>query len=251
MIPFIQTPFGDISTFSIMIVIAVLSMFASLHIILRKKQFGINEEIYIIPKIIFSALIAFTASAIFDALFKFRENGGFVLKGVTFYGGLIGAVFSMYILLRFSKRKTSYTIKQWYDILTIPLIVFHFFGRIGCFLAGCCYGKNTKSPIGIYFPDNAEAGIFHNGAKCYPTQLFEAAALILIFILVLLFSEKFMVYLFSYATARFFIEFFRGDDRGYLMPVLSPAQIISIIIIISIIGNVFYKKIMIGKTKLQ
>ncbi len=244
MIPYILTPFGSISTFSIMIVIATLSMFAVLHIILRKSQNREKEEVYIFPKVVFSGVIAYVSSALFDALFKIPENNGFIIRGITFYGGLIGAIIGMYILLYTSKGKTEYSIKQWYEILTLPLITFHIFGRIGCFLGGCCYGKTTDSVFGMYFPDNIENGVFHNGLKCYPTQLFEVVVLILIFILVLYSDKKFLTYLIGYATARFFIEFFRGDDRGFFIIGLSPAQVISVtILIVCIVSGIIHKRI--------
>lgn len=235
MIPYIHTPFGDISSFTMMIAVAALAMLFALHIVLKKSEDRENEEVFILNKIVISGFIGFVFSGIADALFKIRQNGGFVLKGITFYGGLIGAVVCMYLLLKFSKKKTCYTVKEWFDNLTIPLIVFHFFGRIGCFLGGCCYGKNTDSVFGVSFPDNAEAGIIHNGAKCYPTQLFEAFSLVLIFVLVLFVQSKFEIYLCGYAVSRFIIEFFRGDNRGTYLLGLSPAQVISILILVAII----------------
>lgn len=231
MIPYIETPLGTINTYTVMIAVGALSMFIALHIILKNSVCRESEEIYIFPKIVISGLFAFVSSALFDALFKISENGGFVLKGITFYGGLIGSIICMFILIKFSKKNTEYSVKQWYDILTIPLIIFHFFGRIGCYLGGCCYGKTTESIFGVYFPDNIKDGIIHNGQKCYPTQLFEAFALIIILILVFNSRKKFGTYLFSYAVARFFIEFLRGDNRGAFILGLSPAQIISILIL--------------------
>lgn len=243
MIPYISTPFGNISTFSLMIVAAVISMLVVLHITLKKSESREKEEVYIFPKVIVSGIVAYLSSALLDALFKIPENNGFVIKGITFYGGLIGAIICMYILLHISKGKTEYSIKQWYENLTLPLITFHFFGRLGCFFAGCCYGKTTDSVFGMYFPNNIENGIYHYGLKCYPTQLFEAISLILIFLLVFHSKSKFQAYLISYATARFFIEFFRGDDRGCLIIGLSPAQVVSAILIICVFSCVIYKRI--------
>lgn len=82
---------------------------------------------------------------------------------------------------------------------------------------------------------NAEAGIMHYGQKCYPTQLFEVFALLVILITVYRTKSKFKAYLFLYAVSRFIIEYFRGDDRGDLFGALSPAQAISISIIIVIL----------------
>ena len=234
MIPYIPTPYGYISTFTIMIICGMLSFIVITHIELKQSDNIICEENYIYPKILASGMIAFVFSAGFDALFKIRNNGAFVLSGITFYGGLIGSVISMYLMLRLSKIKTQYTHRQWFDLLTMPLIVFHICGRIGCFLAGCCYGKITDSFLGVVFPDNEISGIFHYGEKLYPTQLFEVFALAIILIIVLKASKKFNIYLLLYSISRFVIEYFRGDERGNLFVFASPAQIISIIIILSV-----------------
>lgn len=249
MIPYIHTPYGNIPIFTVMITIGVLSMFASIHIILQKSDNRSSEELFIIPKVLTAMIIAYFSAAIADSIFKLRENGTFMLSGITFYGGLLGAVVSMYITLSLSNKKTQYSKKEWFNNLTIPLMIFHFCGRIGCFLAGCCYGKNTDHFISVYFPDNYIDGIFHNGLKCYPTQLFEAAAILVICIIIIKSERKFISYMTLYASARFFIEFFRGDDRGYIIKFFSPAQIISILIIISITIYCIIKKFLIYYNK--
>ncbi len=174
--------------------------------------------------------MAYFSAVFFDALFKLNGKSGLSFNGMTFYGGMIGGICCMYILLRATKKSTQYSVRQWFDILTLPLIVFHFCGRVGCFLGGCCYGKATDSLFGVQFPDNQAAGIYHGGAKCYPTQLFEAVALIITAAVVMRSREKFTVYLFSYSVFRFLIEFFRGDYRGNAFLGMSPAQMISVII---------------------
>ncbi len=136
-----------------------------------------------------------------------------------------------------------------YFRLTPPFILFHFCGRIGCFFGGCCYGKATDSCLGIVFPDNPAAGIYHNGIKCYPTQLFEAFALLIILIAVCAIKNKIFCYLLFYSVCRFVIEFFRGDERGYISQFISPAQTISIVVFVfSVIklSTVFKKRIHYG-----
>ena len=104
-------------------------------------------------------------------------------------------------------------------------MIFHFFGRIGCFLGGCCYGKVTTFKLGVAFPDNVKENIFHYGSKRYPTQLFEAIILLIILVTILFVKKnKFKLYLILYSIARFFLEFLRGDDRGSVLINISPAQ---------------------------
>ena len=105
----------------------------------------------------------------------------------------------------------------------------HLFGRIGCFCAGCCYGKPSSGPFGVKFPDLAQ--------KVLPTQLFEAlflAALLAAMLGLLLRFDQYKLLLplygFSYAIFRFCIEFARGDERGTLIPGLTPSQTQSLLL---------------------
>ena len=231
MIPCIVTPLGDISTFSLCIVFGILAMLLMVHMSLKKTTFNyIAEENYIYPKMVISGLIGYVSSGLFDSLLKYRVYGTFKLTGITFYGGLIGAILALFFLLKTSQDRSKFATSQWYALLTPPFIVFHIFGRVGCFLGGCCYGKITNSRLGVVFPDNAAQNIYHYGEKCYPTQLFEAAALIFIFMLLTESKHKFADYILLYSTARFIIEFFRGDERGVLSELFSPSQVVSIIL---------------------
>ena len=231
MIPWIVTPHGNIPTFPIFITLGIVAFLLTVHISLRNTPERSNEESFIFPRLVIAGAFAWFFAGLFDSLFKFFEYGKFEWKGITFYGGLIGAALSMRILLIpvAGKQKTKISVKEWFQILTLPLVVFHFFGRLGCFFAGCCYGKITTSRIGVVFVDQLSQGIVHNGIKRYPTQLFEAALLLLIFIIILFVKDKVSVYLICYSIGRFFIEFFRGDDRGSFLRFLSPAQGISIL----------------------
>lgn len=234
--PYIVTSFGKMPTFTIMLVCGVLVMFLLVHIELRDDPLRENEEAFLFPKMVLCGMSGCFWAAVLDSAFKFRENGGFVLAGITFYGGLLGASISLFLILRLTKQRTGYAVNEWFSKLTVPFIVFHICGRIGCFLGGCCYGRGTDSFVGIHFPDIPEHGIYHGGIKCYPTQLFEAAALLLILAVVVKVKNKFQTYLLLYAVARFFIEFYRGDNRGYVCALLSPAQTISIALILSLTG---------------
>lgn len=235
MMPYISILDGKISSYALMAAVGVLVFILTVHIELGKRKYTIEEENFIFPKIVMAGMAGWGFSVILDALFKFRENGGFVVSGSTFYGGLIGAVVSLYILLKTTTDITQYTIAEWYDILTIPQILFHMCGRVGCFLGGCCYGKETDSVLAVRFPDNAEYGIFHNGEKCYPTQLIEAVSLLVICVIIWHTKRRFECYLLLYALTRFLIEYLRGDDRGYVLPFITPAQMVSILIILCIV----------------
>ena len=201
----------------------------------------IGETRYIMPKLLFASYAGLLGALAYDTLFKFIENGAFTFGGISFYGGLISGAFALFMLLRRDSR-SALTPEEWLDKLTIPFMAFHFCGRIGCFLGGCCYGKPTESVFGVYFPDIPEENIFHNGEKCLPTQLFEAAAILVCAALIatLLKKRRFINYLILYPVCRFIIEFWRGDDRGATGFFLSPSQLVSLMILV--IPAVYYAK---------
>lgn len=200
-----------------------------------------GETDYIILKLLIAAYFGVAGALLYDTLFKFIETGRFVFGGISFYGGLIGGAAALYVLCRRDKS-SSLTPLEWLDGMTLPFLAFHFCGRIGCFLGGCCYGKTTESFLGVYFPDIPEDNVFHYGQKCLPTQLFEAAAIALCALLLatLLKKRRFVNYLILYPVCRFVIEFWRGDDRGSTGFFLSPSQLVSLLILV--IPAVYYIK---------
>lgn len=157
--------------------------------------------------------------------------------GYVYYGGLIAAVL---VSVWFARRHGINFFKL--ADLVIPLVALgHFFGRLGCFFAGCCYGKPTESVLGVVFPMGSLAhhemlaqGTLALGSNVtpalHPTQLYEALAELCIFALLLLISryrayygQVLVTYLVMYPATRFFIELFRGDpDRGYLLSIDTP-----------------------------
>ena len=148
--------------------------------------------------------------------------------GVTFLGGLITGAATFIVGTLFAKPEVK---KEFWIILRAfaPCVcIAHAFGRIGCFGAGCCYGKETDSWLGIQFPGHTH--------KVLPTQLFEAIFLFALFAVCFLLTDKSMIiYLFSYGIFRFVLEFFRGDERAGntsdFSGKLSPSQIICILLV--------------------
>jgi phosphatidylglycerol:prolipoprotein diacylglycerol transferase len=120
---------------------------------------------------------------------------------------------------------------SYFDLLAPSVAVAQGFGRIGCFLAGCCYGRETDSMLGVVFPAGSIAPA---GIKLFPVQLFSAGGDFLIAGILLLFSNKLKckgdtgaLYQHLYGLGRFFIEYFRNDYRG-VVAALSTSQFISI-----------------------
>ena len=158
--------------------------------------------------------------------------------GNVFYGGLLGGILAAIIIF---KKKPQYRYLLDFVVPAIPLL--HFFGRIGCFLAGCCFG--IKSSFGFTFHDSiiAEA----NEINRFPVQLLEAFINLLLFFILDYFRRKnffrqniIYIYLLFYSVARFFIEFMRGDAyRGIFFNILSTSQIISILLFCFVLPKIY------------
>ena len=169
------------------------------------------------------------------------DSGSNVFGGAVFYGGLIGILISSLIVIK--KKNLNWKIVSSCGACAIPL--FHFFGRIGCFLVGCCYGIECQH--GFTFTHSIIE--IANGTPRLPVQLMEAGFNLLLFIILnyLLNNTKYKdnllsLYLVNYSVGRFVLEFFRGDIyRGFLLG-LSTSQWISIGILLAVIINSIYHK---------
>lgn len=154
-------------------------------------------------------------------------------SGLVFLGGFIGGAIGIWIFLKIYKNMKPLMIL---DLFSISLPLFHMFGRMGCFMAGCCYGRETTSPIGVLFPQGSLAP---QGIKLFPTQLFGVVGNFLIVIILFLLSRKnkipgklFALYLMMYSIGRFILEFFRGDEARGIYYCFSTSQWISLPIFI-------------------
>ncbi|MGN1130007.1 MAG: prolipoprotein diacylglyceryl transferase [Ruminococcus sp.] len=165
-----------------------------------------------------------------DIMFLFGViiNG---IGGMVFYGGLLGALGAGALYCKI--RKIS--IGDFSDCYAVGIPLFHVFGRIGCFLAGCCYG--IESEFGFTATDALVESCNH--VNRFPVQLLESGLnLILFAVMLILFSKKIMknrlifVYMFLYSIIRFVDEFFRGDIYRGIWLGLSTSQWISIILFI-------------------
>lgn len=165
--------------------------------------------------------------------------------GLVFYGGFIGAIATIIIYV----NKYQMNLRKTLDILSPSVAIGHFFGRIGCFFAGCCYGKICHLPWAVTFtrPDS----LAPVGVPLHPTQLYEAFTNLFIFSCLWMFRRKktyngqvFLLYILLYGVARSIIEIFRGDDRGgFLFGVLSVSQVIGLLLAFLAAFILMYKKL--------
>lgn len=151
-------------------------------------------------------------------------------EGFVVYGGIIAGVLSAIVYCR--KKKLVFL--EYFDLAVPSIALAQGFGRIGCFLAGCCYGRETDSWIGVVFPAGGQAPV---GVKLLPTQLFSSAGDFLLVIILILYYKKAKhtgdvgaLYMLLYGVGRFILEFFRADDRGGVAG-LSTSQAISLVIV--------------------
>jgi phosphatidylglycerol:prolipoprotein diacylglycerol transferase len=202
------------------------------------KKEGISKE-KILDIGFLSLVSAIVGSRLLFVIIEYRhfsQNPIEIFKiwegGLVFYGGLLLVI---PVLFSYFKR---HTLPTWtmLDILAPCLAIGHAIGRIGCFSAGCCYGKPTELPWGITFTHPLSMATI--GISLHPTQLYESIAELGIFAFLILFKKykKFdgqilWLYILLYSGARFFIEFFRGDsERGMISGEFSISQGVSIIL---------------------
>ncbi len=150
--------------------------------------------------------------------------------GFVVYGGIISGVLAVWLWC----RKKGQSMAKWADLLLPGVALAQGFGRIGCFLAGCCYGRPTDSCLGVVFPAGSLAPA---GIPLLPTQLFSAGADFLLALILLLLDRRdgkdgklLTWYLALYGVGRFILEFFRSDPRGSV-GALSTSQFISLFIV--------------------
>jgi phosphatidylglycerol:prolipoprotein diacylglycerol transferase len=129
------------------------------------------------------------------------------------------------------------------DIMAITTCLVHIFGRIGCFMAGCCYGKPTDAFFGVTFVDEACYAEPLN-TPLFPTQVMEAAYIALIMIVLLVMRERrtfygqlFLSYIVLYAVGRSVLEIYRGDSaRGFIIDnYVSHSQLIAGILVVAVL----------------
>lgn len=166
-------------------------------------------------------------------------------NGFVFFGSLLVAIPVMLIFFRRSKLPVLGML----DVMAMVTGIVHGFGRVGCFNAGCCYGKPTQSFLGVVFTDPfCQAQPL--GVALHPTQLYEAGFIFMLLVLLYFIDRRkkfegqvFLIYLILYAIGRSVIELFRADlDRGFVIEnVLTNAQAVSLVVVIA--ASISYVKL--------
>ena len=197
----------------------------------RRENISSNKIVDLFFWIIMSGFIGARVVYVFTEWDYFSKQPlriFFANEGFVFYGGFIAACL---VALWYMKRRK---LKVWKmaDLLAPSIAIAHSIGRLGCFFYGCCYGKPTDSWVGVLFPPESPAG--QSGISVIPTQIISSLALLAIFFILIAVrrykkfnGQIFWLYVLLYAIIRFIIEFFRGDERGYIW-IFSTSQFIGI-----------------------
>lgn len=158
----------------------------------------------------------------------------YAFSGYVFYGGLIGALFALFLFSRYYEYEFSFIAGNF--LPAFPL--FHAFGRLGCLLSGCCYGILYKGPLAIIYPDDSlYTDPLIAGTSRFPTQCVEILYNVIFFIILYICNKKNAdgrrltgLYLASYSFMRFILEFLRGDEIRGVWLGLSTSQWIAAVL---------------------
>lgn len=249
MYPFIEIFTLKIPTyalaFSAAFIICMIIMYRSAPKLGLRSDDTLYASIYgILGLVVFAKLFFFfTKASKLPLYIRFLKAGNsfsitqfcnYFFGGMVFYGGLIGYVTGVFIYSRIYKTPFMRYFDKYVPFM--PLV--HAFGRVGCFLAGCCYGIEYYGPFAVKFPYNELVPELSEVSR-FPVQLLEAFINILCFLLLLFLrnTKKLKagqlpgIYILFYLIERTLLEFLRGDAARGSIGVLSTSQFISILLI--------------------
>lgn len=244
---------GSLSLPAYGVLCALGILVSCLMTLFRARRFGIRAD---------RALFVYTAALVFGLLgasftymlitysprelFSMLRRGTFLQEyqpGYVFYGGfLLGAAAAI-----LSARLLKTPVRALSRALLPSLPFAHALGRVGCFLAGCCYGREARWLPGVVYPENLEWVGAPAGIPLVPVQLIEAALLLLIGLLLLRRARNpranlLCDYIRLYAPVRFFMEFLRGDAIRGAFLFLSTSQWISLALFALTLLPAFHKR---------
>lgn len=162
--------------------------------------------------------------------------------GLTYYGGFIGAS----LIAVWQLKRDQFPFWRAADMAGMFVPLGLGYGRMGCLLAGCCFGRTSGLPWALRFPARSptadkqiEVGLLHSAREAslpvHPTQIYESVGCLILAAILILYLHRrkrydgqvFLAFVTGYAVLRFMIEFLRSDDRGGWLG-LSTSQIIGI-----------------------
>jgi phosphatidylglycerol:prolipoprotein diacylglycerol transferase len=239
---------GDfkIHTYGVFIALGFLT---GIILALREARRVGEEPENILDLAFYSIIAAIVGSRLLYIVINYRyyiENPLEMIKiwngGLVYYGGFLFAL----IVGIWYIRKNRLPLWKTVDIMAPSIAIGEAIGRLGCFSAGCCYGKETTLPWAVTFSD--PECLARIGIPIHPTQLYSSVNALFIFLILTVVKrfKKFdglliWLYVLLYSITRSIIEIFRGDDRGFIFGgTLSVSQFIGIILVITSVFMLIY-----------
>ncbi len=258
MFPYFQIFGKTIGSYGLCAIIGLILCGVVASVLARRYQIAYEDVILLLVVIGVSLLIGghllFGLTNLNKLIALFSGASSYTLKqivahlaqyfgGMVFYGGFLGGCVGLFVYTGISKEvKRSVA----FDLYAVSIPLFHVFGRIGCFLSGCCYG--IESSFGFIVENNTLIPEL-NGVRRLPVPLFEAACNLVIFLVLLrLFlkgkesGKMIWYYMLIYPVVRFVMEFFRGDAIRGIWFGLSTSQWISIGLFVVAVWKLFLSK---------
>lgn len=224
--------------YTILIAVGVIACMAFIRIQADWRGLKARLQNLLLLNTIAAVVLGYGSAVLLQAFYNYMAKGTFEIvnsTGSTFYGGLIGGT-AIFIILYFAVGHFLFPdndhcrqFRTVSDIAAACITVAHGCGRLGCLMAGCCYGARTDAWYGIE--------MVHLGYKVIPVQLFEAIylfALSAIFLVLFKKGKKYLMpaYMMAYAVWRFIAETMRDDYRGAtVVDFLTPSQLISVLLL--------------------
>lgn len=223
-----------VHTYGLMIAIGIIAAYLTIEH--RAKKQGLDAD-STLDLVIWCVVFGFAGAKILYWITMFKEiiNDPSIMwktfgDGWVVYGGIIGGIIGAFLFCKWKK----FNHWKYFDLALPSVALAQGFGRLGCFFAGCCFGKETDSAFHIVFHNS---GFAPNNVQLIPTQLISSALDFLLFAGLILFYKKkkadgqiTALYLICYSVGRFILEYFRGDLIRGSVGVLSTSQFIAIFV---------------------
>ncbi len=228
-----------LTLYDICIAVGIIACFAAYRICADRFELRAKLQNFTLLCAFISIVAGYGSAVLMQAVYNIKDAGGFEINGgtgATFLGGLVGGALTFILVYFIGGRfvfRDGYNVRTFIktsDIAACSITIAHAFGRVGCFMAGCCHGAPTDKWFGIYMESAGE--------RVVPVQLFEALFLFALFAVLMILARSvgryvLPAYMCTYGVWRFFIEYARGDERGdTLVSFLSPSQLTSLLLIV-------------------
>lgn len=247
MVPHIHIGIFVFSSYSLMLALGFFVLMTTLLLQCDKREKLLRREtncIALLTMVGFAVLGFF--ALLMNSLFHSIKEKRIVVGGITWLGGVVWTFPLLFLALKKILHVSWGEVLDRFNLIVAPIALGHGIGRVGCFLGGCCYGKVSNSIFAVRFPAGSNAAILYpsvdgKSQPVLPTQLFEAMFEACMALFLFLSYQKTRrhqasIYCICYGIFRFMLEFLRGDDRGATGILLTPSQIMSILMILYGIG---------------